>query len=81
MMIPIGIKKLHKANPAFDQPTGKEAVSSKRRLPGFHAIKFQCLNSLSGQVGQVWNACLHSKRHFILADSCRNFWVFSFGKT
>ena len=34
MMIPIGIKKLHKANPAFDQPTGKAAVSSKRRRPG-----------------------------------------------
>ncbi len=59
------------------QPSDEPAGSSRRmsRRPHFRAVHFEDVGRLVRDIGQVGDAGLHAKRHFILSDAGADLWI------
>jgi hypothetical protein len=75
VMVPALVEELDKADAAFDESAGEEAVVGEARLAGLGAIHFVNALWFGLDVHELRDAGLHAKGHFVLADAGGDFGV------
>ena len=69
VVVPVGIKELHHAHAALDEPARQQAVAGKGGLAGLRAVHVQRGLVFPRDVHELRHAGLHAVGHFILADA------------
>ena len=69
MMVPIGIVEFDHTDAAFDQATGQQTVRGKGRFVRLDAVEVKRPSAFGRHIGQLRNARLHAKGHFVLGDA------------
>ena len=76
MLVPTAVQDLDATHAALDQSASKDRAGRVRPLlftfgPYMSSVSLR----FAGQIGQLRNAGLHAKRHFVLRDPCLRFRV------
>ncbi len=76
MLVPTAMQNLDGADATLNHPPGQQCAGREASwLQHFRSIQIECFLRLTLQVGQIRNARLHSKRHFVLCDPRLNFGI------
>ena len=79
MVIPAGVKKLHKAHAAFGKPTGQEAlIGIAPGLVYLWAVHLQHVLGLIRKIDHMWNGDLHLVGHLKSVDAGLNLRIANF---
>ncbi len=75
MLVPRFVEELHKADAAFDESTGEQAIVGEGRLARFGSVEIEDMLRLVGQVGRLGGGGLHTKSHFVGIDARGDFGI------